>query len=362
MADERARGTGSPSRARTPSASWRRICWRTRWSTARSRRAFEAREKAAQAQEAAMGALNIPSAADVERLTRRLRSVSQRLEGIEDGVDRLDQRLADLKAVGANPLASVDERLAAIEGQLAKLVRGRGASWPALDAAPAPVPREQERLEVDEAPPRAARRARAAQRKKSARPAALGERGERRRGPAPPRRARAPRWPIRSRVGHGVRDGEDARRRPRRGGRRPRSSVAASISTASAPARAHAARARVGVVEEVGRTTRPVAASPAAAAAPRAARGRRRSVPAAPSARLVPSSASDAVGDQQRRRARGRPRARRRSRRARSAARRARSAPRARSRRSGRPCRCSGSSAARRRRPRRSSPTARGCG
>src|SRR5436853_5995589 len=58
-------------------------------------RAFEAREKAVQAQEVAMGALNIPSAADVERLTRRLRSVSQRLEGLEDGVDRLDQRLAN---------------------------------------------------------------------------------------------------------------------------------------------------------------------------------------------------------------------------------------------------------------------------
>ena len=57
-------------------------------------RAFEAREKAVQAQEVAMGALNIPSAADLERLTRRVRSVSQRLEGIEDGVDRLDERLA----------------------------------------------------------------------------------------------------------------------------------------------------------------------------------------------------------------------------------------------------------------------------
>ena len=44
-------------------------------------RAFDAREKAAQAQEVAMGALNLPSAADIERLTRRLRSVSQRLEG-----------------------------------------------------------------------------------------------------------------------------------------------------------------------------------------------------------------------------------------------------------------------------------------
>src|SRR4051794_41430695 len=61
-------------------------------------RAFEAREKAVQAQEVAMGALNLPSAADIERLTRRVRSVSQRLEGIEDGVDRLDHRLAALSA------------------------------------------------------------------------------------------------------------------------------------------------------------------------------------------------------------------------------------------------------------------------
>ena len=61
-------------------------------------RAFEAREKAAAAQEVAFGALNIPSASDMERLTRRLRSVSQRLEGIEDGVDRLDERLAGLQS------------------------------------------------------------------------------------------------------------------------------------------------------------------------------------------------------------------------------------------------------------------------
>jgi chromosome segregation ATPase len=60
-------------------------------------RAFEAREKAAQAQEVAFGALNIPSAADIDRLTRRVRSLSQRLEGIEDGVDRLDERLAGIQ-------------------------------------------------------------------------------------------------------------------------------------------------------------------------------------------------------------------------------------------------------------------------
>src|SRR3954451_6960936 len=73
-------------------------------------RAFDAREKAAQAQEVAMGALNLPSAADVERLTRRVRSVSQRLDGIEDGVDRLDQRLGALSGSTA-----VEQRLSAIE-------------------------------------------------------------------------------------------------------------------------------------------------------------------------------------------------------------------------------------------------------
>src|SRR3954468_12284826 len=72
-------------------------------------RAFEAREKAVQAQEAAMGALNIPSAADVERITRRLRSVSQRLEGVEDALDRIEQRIA---AIGRQePLAGVGQRL-----------------------------------------------------------------------------------------------------------------------------------------------------------------------------------------------------------------------------------------------------------
>jgi chromosome segregation ATPase len=79
-------------------------------------RAFEAREKAVQAQEVAMGALNLPSAADIERLTRRVRSVSQRLEGIEDGVDRLDERLAALQAS-----AQLDERLGGIEAALEKL-------------------------------------------------------------------------------------------------------------------------------------------------------------------------------------------------------------------------------------------------
>ena len=109
-------------------------------------RAFEARKRAVQAQEAAMGALNIPSAADVERLTRRLRSVSQRMEGIEEAVDRLDQRLAAMSAPGAG----LDERLRGIENQLGKVAIEVSNLASGLDAAPAPLPREQERLKVDE--------------------------------------------------------------------------------------------------------------------------------------------------------------------------------------------------------------------
>ena len=112
-------------------------------------RAFDARERASQAQEAALGALNIPTAADVERLTRRLRQVSQRLEGIEDGVDKLDGRLASLKGSDGNPLVGVEERLGAIEDQLVKLAADVALLAGATDAAPRAVPREQERLEVD---------------------------------------------------------------------------------------------------------------------------------------------------------------------------------------------------------------------
>jgi hypothetical protein len=84
-------------------------------------RAFDAREKAAQAQEVALGALNLPSAADIERLTRRLRSVSHRLEGIEDGVGRLDREISPR----VDP-AEIAQRLATIEAQLATLLERLG--------------------------------------------------------------------------------------------------------------------------------------------------------------------------------------------------------------------------------------------
>jgi glycosyltransferase A (GT-A) superfamily protein (DUF2064 family) len=59
--------------------------------------AFGAREKALEAQQAAMSALNLPSAGDVERLERRVRSFSQRLEEVEDQIDRVARDLAELR-------------------------------------------------------------------------------------------------------------------------------------------------------------------------------------------------------------------------------------------------------------------------
>ena len=59
--------------------------------------AFGAREKAIEAQQAAMSALNLPSAGDVERLERRIRSFSQRLEDVEEQLDDLTRDLGALR-------------------------------------------------------------------------------------------------------------------------------------------------------------------------------------------------------------------------------------------------------------------------
>jgi DNA anti-recombination protein RmuC len=100
--------------------------------------AFETRQRATRAQEMAMGALNLPSAGDLERLTRRLRGVSQRLETIEDGLDRLEQRIDQLGSSSA-----IERRLAAIEELLARLEAaiGEQAAAPAAVASEVGSPR-----------------------------------------------------------------------------------------------------------------------------------------------------------------------------------------------------------------------------
>ena len=64
-----------------------------------------------------------PSAADVERVTRRLRSVSQRLEGIEDAIDRLEER-----ALGARPRLAERSAEEPLEGRLEEIARDLAAA------------------------------------------------------------------------------------------------------------------------------------------------------------------------------------------------------------------------------------------
>jgi glycosyltransferase A (GT-A) superfamily protein (DUF2064 family) len=71
--------------------------------------AFGAREKALEAQHAAMSALNLPSAGDLERLERRLRSFSQRLEEVEDQIDRVARDLSSIRRQMAAQGRSEDE-------------------------------------------------------------------------------------------------------------------------------------------------------------------------------------------------------------------------------------------------------------
>jgi chromosome segregation ATPase len=118
--------------------------------TAALTRAFDAREKAVKAQEATMGALGIPSAADIERLTRRLRSVSQRLEGIEDAVDRLDARLESI----ATRLESASEAASPVDDdaseRIEQIARDIAALRETLTPGAEAPPRAQERLTVSE--------------------------------------------------------------------------------------------------------------------------------------------------------------------------------------------------------------------
>jgi chromosome segregation ATPase len=59
--------------------------------------AFGAREKAIEAQQAAMSALNLSSATDLERIERRLRSLSQRLEDVEEQLDDLGRDVSAIR-------------------------------------------------------------------------------------------------------------------------------------------------------------------------------------------------------------------------------------------------------------------------
>jgi chromosome segregation ATPase len=77
--------------------------------------AVGAGERAAHAQRSAMGALNIPAASDFERLEQRLRSLSARLEAVEDQLDDALDELAALRRSASNEVPKAADRAPAAE-------------------------------------------------------------------------------------------------------------------------------------------------------------------------------------------------------------------------------------------------------
>jgi chromosome segregation ATPase len=76
--------------------------------------AIGAGERAAHAQRSAMGALNIPAASDFERLEQRMRSLSARLEAVEDQLDdALDELAALRRSISTETSRSADRAAAA---------------------------------------------------------------------------------------------------------------------------------------------------------------------------------------------------------------------------------------------------------
>ena len=60
-------------------------------------RALGAGERAMQVQKSALGAIDVASAGDVERVSRRVRSLADRLEAVEDAFDELRDELKALR-------------------------------------------------------------------------------------------------------------------------------------------------------------------------------------------------------------------------------------------------------------------------
>ena len=60
--------------------------------------AFGVRERASEAGASVIRNLNLPSTQDVDRLARRLRGLSERLEEVEDSLDRHSREVAELRS------------------------------------------------------------------------------------------------------------------------------------------------------------------------------------------------------------------------------------------------------------------------
>ncbi len=79
----------------------------------------DAGQRVFRARESVFGMLDLSSASDLQKLTRRMRSVSQRLEDVEDGVDGLSQK------IGGMSKSDVAARLNGMESKLDEISKSQ---------------------------------------------------------------------------------------------------------------------------------------------------------------------------------------------------------------------------------------------
>jgi hypothetical protein len=79
------------------------------------------RDRTIRMQEATLGALNLPTAADLVKLERRLRSLTEAVAGLDEHLDRVEGRLRRSETAGAGP--TLAELSAAVESLREELAR-----------------------------------------------------------------------------------------------------------------------------------------------------------------------------------------------------------------------------------------------
>jgi predicted nucleic acid-binding Zn-ribbon protein len=79
------------------------------------------RDRTMRLQEAALGALNLPTASDLTKLERRIRGLAESLERLEDHLDRVEARLrtSQQSAAGSAEIDELRSEIAALRAQLA---------------------------------------------------------------------------------------------------------------------------------------------------------------------------------------------------------------------------------------------------
>lgn len=73
-------------------------------------RVQDARDTALATQEALLGLLNLPTAADVDTILHRVKSLSQRLELLEDAIENLNRSTATIASI-SKKLTDLDKHL-----------------------------------------------------------------------------------------------------------------------------------------------------------------------------------------------------------------------------------------------------------